>query len=177
MTVKDGKIHFYDHEYVGVGIAIRIMKDLKYDNDTIKEVAFLIENHMRTKQAGHGAKYIKDKTLNKLLYQCGTFERFCSLMRIIECDNMSHAEEHCIVDQYDSLVKKVSESEDHMRMFGYKLPVTGDDIMEILGIEPGPLIAEINKRLLNQAFLDPGISRGRCIQLLPGIKKEAEKAI
>jgi hypothetical protein len=64
-----------------------------------------------------------------------------------------------------------------MRMFGYKLPVTGDDIMEILGIEPGPLIAEINKRLLNQAFLDPGISRGRCIQLLPGIKKEAEKAI
>jgi hypothetical protein len=98
-------------------------------------------------------------------------------MRIIECDNMSHAEEHCIVDQYDSLVKKVSESEDHMRMFGYKLPVTGDDIMEILGIEPGPLIAEINKRLLNQAFLDPGISRGRCIQLLPGIKKEAEKAI
>ena len=176
-SVKDGKIHFYDHEYVGVGIAIRIMKDLKYDNDTIKEVAFLIENHMRTKQAGPGAKYIKDKTLNKLLYQCGTFERFCSLMRIIDCDNMAHAEEHCIPDQYDGLVKKVSESADHMRMFGYKLPVTGDDIMEVLGISPGPLISEINKRLLNQAFLDPGISKGRCIQLLHGIKKEAEKVI
>ena len=176
-SVKDGKIHFYDHEYVGVGIAIRIMKDLKYDNDTIKEVAFLIENHMRTKQAGPGAKYIKDKTLNKLLYQCGTFERFCSLMRIIDCDNMAHAKEYCIPDQYDGLVKRVSESEDHMRMFGYKLPVTGDDIMEVLGIGPGPLISEINKRLLNQAFLDPGISRGRCIQLLPGIKKEAEKMI
>ena len=176
-SVKDGKIHFYDHEYVGVSIAIRIMKDLKYDNDTIKEVAFLIENHMRTKQAGPGAKYIKDKTLNKLLYQCGTFERFCSLMRIIDCDNMSHAEEHCIPDQYDGLVKKVSESEDHMRMFGYKLPVTGDDIMEVLGIGPGPLISEINKRLLNQAFLDPGISRGRCINLLPGIKKQAEQVM
>ena len=176
-SVKDGKIHFYDHEYVGVGIAIGIMKDLKYDNDTIKEVAFLIENHMRTKQAGPGAKYIKDKTLNKLLYQCGTFERFCSLMRIIDCDNMAHAKEYCIPDQYDGLVKRVSESEDHMRMFGYKLPVTGDDIMEILDIGPGPLISEINKRLLNQAFLDPGISRGRCIQLLPGIKKEAEKMI
>ena len=176
-SVKDGKIHFYDHEYVGTGIAIRIMKDLKYDNDTIKEVAFLIENHMRTKQAGPGAKYIKDKTLNKLLYQCGTFKRFCSLMRIIDCDNMAHAKEHCIPDQYDGLVEKVSKSADHMRMFGYKLPVTGDDIMEILDIGPGPLISEINKRLLNQAFLDPGISKGRCIQLLPGIKKEAEKVI
>ena len=176
-SVKDGKIHFYDHEYVGVGIAIRIMKDLKYDNDTIKEVAFLIENHMRTKRAGPGAKYIKDKTLNKLLYQCGTFERFCSLMRIIDCDNMSHAEEHRIPDQYDCLVKKVSESEDHMRMFGYKLPVTGEDIMGTLNIGPGPIISEINKRLLNQAFMDPGISRGRCIQLLPGIKKQAEQVL
>ena len=176
-SVKDGKIHFYDHEYVGTGIAIRIMKDLKYDNDTIKEVAFLIENHMRTKQAGPGAKYIKDKTLNKLLYQCGTFEQFCSLMRIIDCDNMSHAEEHCIPDQYDCLVKRVSESEDHMSMFGYKLPVTGEDIMNTLGIGPGPIISEINKRLLNQAFMDPGISRGRCIQLLPGIKKQAEQVL
>lgn len=176
-SVKDGKIHFYDHEYVGVGIAIRIMKDLKYDNDTIKDVAFLIENHMRTKQAGPGAKYIKDKTLNKLLYQCGTFERFCSLMRIIDCDNMAHAKEYCIPDQYEGLVKKVSESKDHMRMFGYKLPVTGDDIMEVLDIGPGPLISEINKRLLNQAFMDPGISRGRCINLLPGIKKQAEQVM
>ena len=177
MTIKDGKIHFYDHEYVGVPIAVKIMKDLKYDNDTIEEVSFLIKNHMRTKQAGPDAKYLKDKSLNKLLYQCGTFERFCSLMRIIDCDNMSHAKDCCIPDQYVGLVEKVSRSEDHMKMFGYKLPVTGNDIMEILDIEPGPIIAKINKRLLNQAFLDPGISRGRCIQLLPGIKKEAEKQL
>ena len=61
-----------------------------------------------------------------------------------------------------------------MKMFGYKLPVTGNDIMETLGIGPGPIIAEINNRLLKKAFLDPGITRGRCLQLLPGIKKEAE---
>ena len=174
-TVKDGKVHFYDHEYVGADMAGSILRDLKYDNDTIKEVQFLIRNHMRTKQAGDGGKYIKDKTLNKMLYECKTFERFKSLMRIIECDNLSHAHDCCIYNQYSGLVDKVSNSEDHMKMFGYRLPVDGNEIMETLDIPAGPLIAEINKRLLNQAFLDPGISKGRCINLLPKIKKEAEQ--
>jgi len=176
-TVKDGKVHFYDHEFAGVGMTVNILKDLKYDNDTIDEVCFLIKNHMRTKQAGDGGKLIKDKSLNKLCYECKTFERFKSLMRIIECDNEAHAKDCCIHNQYVELVKRVESDENHMKMFGYKLPVTGEDIMEVLDIKPGPIIAEINKRLLNQAFMDPGISRGRCIQLLPGIKKQAEQVI
>ena len=174
MTVKDGKVHFYDHEYAGAGMCIDIMRELKYDNDTIKEVSFLIKNHMRLKQAGDGAKHIKDKSLNKLLYECKTFDRFKSLMRIIECDNLAHKSEHCIKDQYMALVTKVESEGNYKKMFGYKLPVSGEDIMEALDVEPGPIISEINKRLLNQAFLDPDISKGRCLQLLPGIKKEAE---
>lgn len=176
-TVKDGKVHFYDHEYAGVGMVVNILKDLKYDNDTINEVCFLIKNHMRTKQAGDGGKLLKDKSLNKLCYECKTFERFKSLMRIIECDNEAHAKDCCIHNQYEGLVKRVESDENHMKMFGYKLPITGEDIMEVLDIKPGPIIAEINKRLLNQAFMDPGITRGRCINLLPGIKKQAEQVI
>ena len=176
-TVKDGKVHFYDHEFAGVGMAVNILKDLKYDNDTIDEVCFLIKNHMRTKQAGDGGKLLKDKSLNKLVYECKTLDRFKALMRIIECDNESHAKDCCIHNQYEGLVTRVLSDENHMRMFGYKLPVTGEDIMEVLDIKPGPIIAEINKRLLNQAFMDPGITRGRCIQLLPGIKKQAEQVL
>ena len=176
-TVKDGKVHFYDHEYVGAELSGDILRELKYDNDTIKKVRFLIRNHMRTKQAGDGAKYMKDKSLHKLLYECKTFELFKSLMRIIECDNEAHAKDCCIHNQYSELVAKVELEGSHSKMFGYKLPVTGEDIMSVLGLEPGPIIAEINKRLLNQAFMDPEISRGRCIQLLPGIKKQAEQIL
>ena len=176
-TVKDGKVHFYDHEYVGAEMAGDILRELKYDTDTIKKVQFLIKNHMRTKQAGDGAKYMKDKSLHKLLYECKTFEMFKSLMRIIECDNEAHAKDCCIHNQYSELVAKVELEGSHSKMFGYKLPVTGEDIMSVLGLEPGPIIAEINKRLLNQAFMDPEISKERCIKLLPGIRKQAEDAL
>ena len=176
-SVKDGKVHFYDHEYVGAAIVVDILRELKYDTDTIKKVQFLIRNHMRTKQAGDGAKYMKDKSLHKLLYECKTFEMFKSLMRIIECDNEAHAKDCCIHNQYSELVAKVELEGSHSKMFGYKLPVTGEDIMSVLGLEPGPIIAEINKRLLNQAFIDPEISKERCIKLLPGIRKQAEDAL
>lgn len=176
-SVKDGKVHFYNHEYVGAEMVGDILRELKYDNDTIKKVQFLIRNHMRTKQAGDGAKYIKDKSLHKLLYECKTFEMFKSLMRIIECDNEAHVKDCCIHNQYSELVTKVELEGSHSKMFGYKLPVTGEDIMSVLGLEPGPVIAEINKRLLNQAFIDPEISKERCIKLLPGIKKQAEQVL
>ena len=174
-TVKDGKVHFYDHEYVGAEMCADILRELKYDNDTISEVQFLIKNHMRTKQCGDGGRYMKDKSLNKLLYECKTYERFESLMRIIECDNLAHKEGCCIFNQYYELTEKVSGADIYMKMFGYKLPVTGNDIMETLGIGPGPIIAEINNRLLKQAFNDPFITKGRCIAMLPKIKKEAEQ--
>ena len=176
-TIKDGKVHFYDHEYVGAELTGNILRELKYDTDTIKKVQFLIRNHMRTKQAGDGAKYMKDKSLHKLLYECKTFEMFKSLMRIIECDNEAHAKDCCIHNQYSELVAKVELEGSHSKMFGYKLPVTGEDIMSVLGLEPGPIIAEINKRLLNQAFMDPEISKERCIKLLPGIKKQVEQVL
>lgn len=176
-SVKDGKVHFYNHEYVGAEMVGDILRELKYDTDTIKKVQFLIRNHMRTKQAGDGAKYIKDKSLHKLLYECKTFEMFKSLMRIIECDNEAHAKDCCIHNQYSELVTKVELEGSHSKMFGYKLPVTGEDIMSVLGLEPGPVIAEINKRLLNQAFIDPEISKERCIKLLPGIRKQAEQVL
>ena len=61
-----------------------------------------------------------------------------------------------------------------MKMFGYKLPVNGNDIMNILKIEPSEIISEINKRLLNHAFRNPDITRDNCIKLLPGILKESK---
>lgn len=175
MTVKDNKIHFYDHEFVGVGICESILKNLKYDNETIKEVCFLVKNHMRTKQGGDYGKLIKDKSLNKLLYECETFERFKSLMKIIECDNLSHKKEHCIYGQAEYLIMRVTLSPQHMKMFGYRLPVDGNQIMETLSIKPSPIMSEINKRLLNRAFQNPDTNKEECIKLLPGILKESEQ--
>ena len=40
-------------------------------------------------------------------------------------------------------------------MFGYKLPLTGKDVMEIKGIGPGPAVKECMDYLLKLAYVNP----------------------
>ena len=47
VKVVKGVIHFYEHEKVGVAIAEKMLRELKFSNKTIKYVAFMVRWHMR----------------------------------------------------------------------------------------------------------------------------------
>lgn len=161
-TVKDGKVHFYDHEYVGCDVAKEILKRLKFDNNTIDEVCFIIRNHMRTKGFQDDCRKMKDKSINKFMHICDTKERFLRTCRVIEDDNLAHEKSHCIKGQYAKFV----ECAENSKMFGYRLPINGDDVIKELGVEPGPIIKEILKQVLSNAYNNPDISRESCLKLM-----------
>ena len=169
MSVKDGKIHFYEHEYVGYEMVEPILKRLKYDNDTIGEVKFLVKNHMRTKNFGDDLVKMKEKSFNKLAYECGNEERFMKLAVVIECDNMSHKEEHNIHGHFEKMKSMIEKAG---KMFGYKLPVNGEDVMGELGIEPGPYVKKVLDKILKHAFVNPEIKRESCLKMLGNIWKQ-----
>ena len=50
--------------------------------------------------------------------------------------------------------------------FEYKLPVDGNDVMEILGIEPGKKVKEVLDFLLQEAFKDYYLTKEDCAILL-----------
>lgn len=168
-TIKDGKIHFYDHEYVGYTMISDILKRLKYDNDTIKEVEFLVKNHMRTKNFGDDMVKIKPKSFNKLAYECGCKERWLRLATVIECDNMSHKIEHNIRGQFNTMFASLPKA---TKMFGYKLPVDGDDVMRELDLKPGRDIKLVLDRLLKMAFQNPDIDRKTCLKQIKFVYKQ-----
>ena len=163
---SDGRIHFYEHEFQ-TDLVEKILRNIKYDNETIKEVCFIVRNHMRTKNFGNDCQKIKQKNLNKLIYSCQNIERFDKLCRVIDCDNMSHHPDHVITGQYGYFVEHLDSP-----MFGYKLPITGNDVMETLGIEPGQDVKMILDKLVKQAFQNPEITKEQCIKQLPHILKQ-----
>ena len=162
-TIKDGKIHFYKHEEVGAEMCVPILKALKFDTKTIKEVAFLVKMHMRTKNFTNSLANIKVKSLNKLAYDCGTVERWIKLGAVIDCDNMSHAPEHCIEGHYRAMFAAIPMVK---MMFGYKLPINGDDVMKHISIPPGENVKIILKRILSTAMGKPDITRTECFKLI-----------
>ena len=170
----DGRVHFYEHEFVGSDMVVDILKRLKDDNKTIDDVKFLIKNHMRTKNFGNDCEKIKTKHFNKLAYTCKNEYRYKSLARVIDCDNNSHKAEHNITGQYDYFMSRL---EDAFRMFDYKLPVDGNDVMEVLGISGGVLVRKILDKLIVRAFPNPDtITRESCLKLIPIIAKEISKS-
>lgn len=171
-TIKDGKVHFYEHEIVGEKMVEPILRNLKFDNDTIKEVQFLVKNHMRTKNFGNSLEKIKEKSLNKLAYVCGTEERYIRLASVIECDNMCHRADHCVTGQFVAMIAAIPYVE---RMFGFKLPVNGDDVMQITHCKPCAEIKEVLRRITKTAMGKPDITKSECVQLIRAYWKQVQK--
>lgn len=171
---NDGRVHFYEHEFAGSEMVVDILKRLKYDNKTIDTVQFLVKNHMRTKNFGNDCVKIKPKSFNKLAYTCKNEYLYKSLARVIECDNNSHKEEHNITGHYDYLIGRIDDAK---KMFNYKLPVNGNDVMDILKISGGVLVKKVLDRLINHAFSNPdALTRESCIKQIPYITKELVKS-
>ena len=164
---EDGRIHFYDHETVGADMARDIMKRMRYSNDIIDEVCFYVKYHMVTKSWGDDLGNVKMKTLRKLMYKAKTEERFNHLIEVIDCDNCSHKKEHCMWNQGENILKVAANEK---RMFGYKLPIDGNDVMEILGIEPGPKVKKYLDHCMKLAFNNPEITKERCIKEIKHFK-------
>jgi tRNA nucleotidyltransferase (CCA-adding enzyme) len=169
----DGRVHFYEHEFVGSEMVVDILKRLKYDNKTIDTVQFLVKNHMRTKNFGNDCVKVKPKSFNKLAYTCKNEYLYKVLARVIDCDNNSHKEEHNITGQYDYFVSHMNEA---YKMFNYKLPINGNDVMDVLNISGGLLVKKVLDALLNRAFPNPDtLTRESCLKQIPKIAMEILK--
>ena len=120
-----------------------IMRNMRYSNDVIKNVIWF-KNHS-------DAKSVSDiKGLRKFMYECKTLPRFINALSVFRADEGE--EFHRLV--FGTALKKVGN-----KMFGYKLPVDGNDIMKTLDIEGGPIIKKILDELLDLAFSDPTLTK------------------
>lgn len=120
-----------------------IMRNMRYSNDVIKNVIWF-KNHSDAKSVS------STKGLRKFMYECKTLPRFINALSVFRADEGE--EFHRLV--FGTALKKVGN-----KMFGYKLPVDGNDIMKTLDIEGGPIIKKILDELLDLAFSDPTLTK------------------
>jgi poly(A) polymerase len=170
-TEVDGKVHFKMHEVASAEMVNSILRRLKYSNDFICEVQFLVKNHMLIKSFGNECNNLKPKQLRKLQYLCGSEERYHDLMRLIDADNKSHSPEHCLPRQVEIIERMTAEMKaDGTTMFDYQLPINGWDVMQIKGLKPGHDVKRCLDYLQKVAFVNPKSDRDELIKLLKSYK-------
>ncbi len=129
-----------NHDTLGVPIAAKLLRRLRFPNALIADVLFLIENHMYDLNLS-----AKDNTLRARFSLFG-YERSLQLCAMREADIRGSG----LVDDFtatrwrDMLAQMKAEG---APFSPDELACTGSDLMHWLSLSPGPLIGELKMRL------------------------------
>ncbi|GER22999.1 CCA tRNA nucleotidyltransferase [Zafaria cholistanensis] len=148
-----GAVSFRHHDVVGSKLVKKRMRELRFDNDTIKAVARLVELHMRF--YGYGEAGWTDSAVRRYVTDAGPLlQRLHRLTRSdVTTRNRRKAER--LAFAYDDLEQRIEEILAKEELESVRPDLDGQAIMAILGLRPGPLVGRAYKHLL-ELRLDNG---------------------
>ncbi|MFJ3957300.1 CCA tRNA nucleotidyltransferase [Arthrobacter sp. NPDC090010] len=141
-----GSVSFRHHDVVGAKLVTKRMKALRFDNDTIKAVARLVELHMRF--YGYGEAGWTDSAVRRYVTDAGPLlERLHRLTRSdVTTRNRRKAER--LAFAYDDLERRVAELKEKEALDAVRPDLDGQQIMALLQLGPGPVVGRAYKHLL-----------------------------
>jgi len=141
-----GAVSFHHHDVVGAKLASKRMKALRFDNDTTKAVSKLVELHLRF--FGYSDQAWTDAAIRRYVRDAG--EQLVRLHILTRSDvttrNKRKAEQ--LSHAYDYLEKRIAVVMEQEELNAMRPDLTGEQIMEILNLKPGPKVGQAYKYLL-----------------------------
>ncbi|MGG7510644.1 CCA tRNA nucleotidyltransferase [Plantibacter sp. YIM 135249] len=152
-TGPGAAVTFYHHDIVGSKLAKKRLTALRYDGDTIKSVARLVELHMRF--FGYSEGVWADSAVRRYVRDAGPLlERLHMLVRAdVTTRNRRKADR--LGFAYDDLEARIAELQEQEELGAVRPDLDGNRIQEVLGIKPGREVGEAYRWLL-ELRLDEG---------------------
>ena len=163
-TETDGIDHFHGHPAVSAQIAQKVLRRLKFDNDTISKVRTLVLYHDARPQVGkteveklrRGERVVAEKFVRRLIFKVGK-ELYPQLMQVCGADILAQSsymktEKLLILEQMTDIYEKILEKDQCLSL--KDLAVNGKDLLNA-GKEPGKQVGEILNRMLEDVLEEP----------------------
>ncbi|MFD5726690.1 CCA tRNA nucleotidyltransferase [Streptomyces sp. NPDC058368] len=143
---KDGRVSFHHHEVVGAKMAKKRMTALKYSNEMVKDVSKLVELHLRFH--GYGDGEWTDSAVRRYVRDAGPLlERLHKLTRS-DCTTRNKRKAAALSRTYDGLEERIAQLKSQEELDAIRPDLDGNEIMQVLGVGPGPVIGKAYAFLL-----------------------------
>ena len=151
--LDDGSVTFHHHDVVGAKLAGKRMQALRFPGDVTEAVSKLVELHLRFH--GYGGGQWTDSAVRRYVRDAGDqLERLHVLTRA-DCTTRNQKKAERLRRSYDDLEARIARLSEEEELASIRPDLDGTQIMEILGIEPGPTVGAAYRFLL-ELRLDEG---------------------
>lgn len=141
-----GGVSFHQHDIVGGRITKKRMQALKFDNETIRQVARLIELHLRF--FGYGDQGWSDSAVRRYVRDAeDLLTRLHALTRAdVTTRNKRKADRLSFA--YDDLENRIAALREQEELDALRPDLSGEEIMEILNLKPSREVGEARAFLM-----------------------------
>ena len=149
-----GGVSFHHHEVVGAKLTARRMRALRFDKETTKAVARLVELHLRFH--GYGDGQWTDSAVRRYVTDAGPLLPRLHRLTRADCTTRNVRKARRLAATYDDLELRIERLLEHEELKAVRPELDGNEIAAVLGIPPGPVLGRAYKYLLS-VRLDEGV--------------------
>ena len=149
-----GGVSFHHHEAVGAKLTARRMKAMRFDKDTIKAVSRLVELHLRFH--GYGGGEWTDSAVRRYVTDAGPLLSRLHRLTRSDCTTRNVRKAQALSRIYDDLETRIAALLEQEQLDAVRPELDGNEIAEVLGIAPGPVLGRAYKHLLD-VRMDQGL--------------------
>ncbi len=148
-----GKVSFHHHDVVGAKLTRTRLAALKFGAEDVKAVAALVELHLRFH--GYADADWTDSAVRRYVRDAGDqLERLHILTRA-DCTTRNARKAHRLRTAYEQLEWRIDALAEAEELDAMRPDLDGTQIMEVLGVGPGPVVGAAYRFLLERR-LDAG---------------------
>ena len=154
---------FHHHELVGARMTRDRMRALRYPVDDIERVSKLVELHLRFHTYAMGWT---DSAVRRYVRDAGDLLEDLNELTRADCTTRNPARALALSRRMDELEIRMAELREKEELAAIRPDLDGREVMEHLGLPPGPLVGRALAYLLEQRLEEGPHSREEALRQL-----------